>query len=136
MKKFFFMMIATLLVCAITVKSQNTTTGTNVLLSYTAVKEWKDIDASTQKMLLGEVHKNAFNAKVTLAGDSIIQVVMIKNVPNSKTTSKTGIWIQMLDGGKVVNRWFNGDKLPTITRSANGKLNADGGNGDDDRYED
>ena len=135
MKKFFFMMLATLLVCAVTVKSQTTTTGTNVLLTYTSVKEWKDLDKKTQDMLLVEVNKATFNTNVTLAGDSIIQTVLIKNISFSKTTSKTGIWIQMMESGKVVNKWFNGDKPPIITRQTNGKLNANGGNGDDDEYE-
>ena len=133
MKKIIILMVIAILAVTIT-KAQST--GNNIILTFTSVKEWKDFDAGTQKMLLKIVRANAFDANVTLTGDSILQVVMIKNVPNSKTTSKTGIWIQMLDGGNVVNRWFNGDKPPTITRRSDGKLNADGGNGDDDEYED
>ncbi len=134
MKKFFFMMIATLLVCTITVSAQNS--GNNILLTYTSVKEWKDLDKKTQDMLLIEVNNGTFNANVTLAGDSIIQTVLIKSISFSKTTSKTGIWIQMMESGKLVNKWFNGDKPPAITHQTNGKLNANGGNGDDDEYED
>jgi hypothetical protein len=127
-------MIATLLVCTITVSAQNS--GNNILLTYTSVKEWKDLDKKTQDMLLIEVNNGTFNANVTLAGDSIIQTVLIKSISFSKTTSKTGIWIQMMESGKLVNKWFNGDKPPAITHQTNGKLNANGGNGDDDEYED
>jgi len=132
MKKFFFMMLATIMVCTIT-NAQTTTT--TVPFAYNQTIEWVKLDSTMQKALLSYANAGSYNAPVSIKADSIMQTTLVKGVKSRSGKVEDQAWLQVNTGKKVVNYLFALSAVPVITEESCGKLTITAHRGDSDELE-
>lgn len=122
-----------ILISIIAVFAFATAQAQSVPFAYDKTVEWSKIDASMQKQLLGYANKAAALSPDKVFGDSLIQVVLVKGVPNPRPGAghENQIWMKIMDSGKESNYLFSLSELPKII-TENCKLTVNAKRGDSD----
>lgn len=117
MKNLFLMMIMVIFMTSIAIANT-----TPVPFAYDQTIEWSKLDAKMQKDLLAYANAGTYNTPVEIKADSVLQTTLVKGVKSRSGKTEDQVWLQIQEGGKVVNYLFSLSALPVITADATGKL--------------
>ena len=101
-----------------------------VPFAYTATIEFSKMDVKMQKTLLDYANASAYNAPVEIKADSVLQTTLVKGIKSRSGKVEDQVWLQVKEGGKVMNYLFSLTSLPVITADATGKLTISAHRGD------